>query len=197
MVGAIPVAPTASDETPEVAAEIQAKPDVIVDGLTTDLYTKFILGMRAQGSQIPFIIASGDYSVPTIKADLPGVANLIVDGQFDQASPTYATFLQQVKQYDPNANVNENWLYGWTAVREFAYAAEHAASLTRSAIAAEMSSITDYSDGGIIPPLNYTQPQKGFGGAVPRLVNDAIVLYHYQGGALVPLNGGAFVHAFS
>ena len=43
--------------------------------------------------------------------------------------------------------------------------------------------------GGLTPPIDYTKPQTGLGGSLPRVINDAIYLYKYNDGKEELING--------
>ena len=44
--------------------------------------------------------------------------------------------------------------------------------------------------------LDYTKPNPGFGGALPRLTNDSLYLYKYENGKEVPVKGSKVIHLF-
>jgi ABC-type branched-subunit amino acid transport system substrate-binding protein len=196
-VGAIAIPQTAADITPFVAQEISAKPDVIVDGLLIDQFTEFIRGMAQQGGKVPFLVSTGVYDAQQVKSNLAGVnQNIYFVDEFDHHSPGYSQFLSEMKKYAPSAPTNDSTLQSWMSVELFAYAAEHAASITRQGILAEMNSLSNYTIDGLVPGLNFTARQTGFGGAFPRMFNDSVWLERYQNGQEVPVGSYQQIHFF-
>ena len=198
-VGVIPVAVTAADLTPQAAAEGGAKPDAIIDGLTTDLFSKFIHAYRQQGFQTPIIPSGGVYDPHGVETQLSGVnSNIYIDTEFNHDSPGYRTFLADVNKYDASySDRTDEVLRAYFAVKEFAYAAQHAASLTKAGLLAEMNSLSDYTSDGLLPTLNYTVPQTALGGSAPRVFADTIWLDKYQNGQFVPVGNGAGINVFT
>jgi len=198
-VGVVPVAVTAADLTPQAAAEGAAKPDAIIDGLTESLFTKFIHAYRAQGFQTPIIVSGAVYDEQQVQSALSGVTdNLYIDTDMDHSSHGYQTFLADKAKYDPSyAHHNDGVLRAYFAVKEFAYAANHANSLSRADLLAEMNSLSGYTSDGLQPPLDYTQPQTGLGGKAPRVISDTLWLLKYDNGKFVPVGSGKGINAFT
>jgi hypothetical protein len=83
------------------------------------------------------------------------------------------------------------------AVKEFAYAASKASSLTRSGVLDAMKSTTAYNSQGLLPPLNYSTPNTAFGGKAPTVYADTDWLWSYDKGKLVAIGNGEGVNVFS
>jgi branched-chain amino acid transport system substrate-binding protein len=198
-VGVIPVNVTATDLTPQAAAEGAAKPDAIIDGLTTELFSSFIHSYRSQGFTTPILVSGGVYDANGISSQLSGVnSNIDVVAEFNYNSPGYQNFMSDFNKYGGGySNHDDEVLRGWFAVKEFAYAAQHAQSDTRAGILAEMKSLSDYNSDGLLPPLNYTQPQTGLGGHAPTVYADTIWLWSYSNGKLSPIGNGVGVNVFT
>ncbi|MBV9660748.1 MAG: ABC transporter substrate-binding protein [Acidimicrobiales bacterium] len=198
-VGVIPVPVTAADVTPQAAAEGAAKPDAIIDGLTTDLFAKFIHAYRQQGFDTPFIISGGVFDPAGIQSQLSGVnSNIYIDTEYDHSSNGYKTFLADFNKYDSSySNHDDEVLRAYFAVKEFAYAASHASSLTKAGILAEMNSLNNYTSDGLQPPIDYTTSQTGLGGTAPRVIVDHIWMDKYQNGQFVPVGDGSAINVFT
>jgi ABC-type branched-subunit amino acid transport system substrate-binding protein len=196
-VGVVPVPVTAADVTPQAAAEGAAHPDAIIDGLTTELFSKFIHAYRSQGFQTPIIASGGVYDASGVSSQLSGVnSNIYIDTEFNHSSPGYQTFLADVSKYDPSyGNRTDEVLRTYLAVKEFAYAASHAQSQSRSGILNEMKSLTFNTD-GLTPPIDYSTAQTGLGGHAPSVYADTIWLYKFQNGTFAPI-GTAGVNVFT
>jgi len=187
-VGAIPIAATAADITPQIAAEVAAKPDVIVDGLLIDQFTKLIRGAAQQGLNVPFLVSTGVFDAQTVTKNLGNISNTIyfVD-EFDHQSPGYQQFLSDMQKNNPSGSTDDSSLQGWMAIKLFAYAADHASSLTRQGILTEMNGLSNYDIDGLVPGLDYTSTNPGLGGSLPRIFNDSVWLEKFQGGKAVPV----------
>ncbi|MBV9661089.1 MAG: ABC transporter substrate-binding protein [Acidimicrobiales bacterium] len=198
-VGVVPIATTAADVTPQAAAEGAANPDVIIDALTTELYTKFIHAYRQQGFQTPFVISGGVFDAHGIQTQLSGANNNIyVDLYFNHDSPGYNTFTADMNKYAASyPDRTDVVLQGYFAAKELAYAAKHASSLTKAGILSEMNSLKNYDSDGLLPPLDYTTPQTGLGGKAPRVFADHIWLYKYDNGQFVKVGAGSAINIFT
>lgn len=200
VVGAIGIPPTASDLTPQAGAEGAAKPDAVVDGLTTDLLVKFVHAYRSQGFSTPLVLTDGNFDNDEISSDLAGADNnLYLVSDFNHGVPAYQTFLSDKQKYDPGYPYHtDEVLRAYAAVKEFAFAAARAKDLTRSGILDAMNSLSSYDAGGLIePPLNYTKPQTEGGGHFPRAFQTHLYLYKFEGGKQVPMNNGRQIDVFT
>ncbi|MBV9660754.1 MAG: ABC transporter substrate-binding protein [Acidimicrobiales bacterium] len=198
-VGAIPIAPTAADVTPQAAAEGAAQPDAIIDGLTTELFSKFIHSYRQQGFNTPILPSGGVYDAQGVQTQLSGVnSNIYIVAEYNYSSPAYQQFLNDKQKYDASyGNHDDEVLRGYLAAKLFAYAAGHAASMTRDGILAEMKSLNAYSTGGLLPPVNYSTPQTEFGGKAPAVYTSWVWLYKYDNGKLDPVGSNQAVDVFT
>jgi len=183
-VGVIPVSPTAADVTSQVANELAAKPDAIIDGLTVEQFTKFIRGARQQGSDVPFLVSGGVFDAGQIQDRLSGAdSDIYIVGEFNHQSQGFKDFKADIDKYNGDYdNRNDSVLCGWFAIKQLEYAANKASSIDRKGILAAMNATTDFDLGGLTEPLDYTKPQAGLGGSLPRVINDAVYLYKYDNG---------------
>jgi ABC-type branched-subunit amino acid transport system substrate-binding protein len=198
-VGAVPVSPTAADVTPQAAAVGAAHPDAIIDGLTTELFSKFIHSYRSQGFNTPILPSGGVYDVQGVQTQLAGVNNNIyIVAEYNYQAPGYQQFLKDKQTYDPSyPSHNDEVLRGYLAAKMFAYAAEHASSISRSSILSEMKSLTAYSTDGLLPPVNYSTPQTAFGGKAPAVYASWVWLYKYGNGQLTPVGSNQAIDVFT
>jgi len=198
-VGVIPVPPTAADVTSQIANEIAAKPDVIIDGLTVEAFTKFIQGTRQQGSDVPFLVSGGVFDASQVKDRLNGANNNIyIVGEYNHQSAGFKDFKADMDKYNKSyGNRNDSVLSGWIAIKQLEYAANKATTIDRKGIMDAMNATTDFDLGGLTEPIDYSKPQTGLGGALPRVINDAVYLYKYEDGKEVPVKGSPPNHLFS
>jgi hypothetical protein len=132
-----------------------------------------------------------------VSSQLSGVnSSIYIDTEFNHSSPGYHTFLSDVSKYDPGySDRTDEVLRTYLAFKEFAYAASHAQSQTRSGILSEMKSLT-FDTNGLTPPINYSTAQTGLGGHAPSVYADTIWLEKYQNGAFTPI-GSTGVNVFT
>jgi ABC-type branched-subunit amino acid transport system substrate-binding protein len=196
VVGAEAIPPTATDYTSYAAAEISAKPDVVVDGQTAAMYTQFIKAVRQQGDTgMKFLVSTGVFDAGQVKSLFGTDPNIYLDNEYDHAAPGYQHFLSDVAKYDPSyPNRNDSVLSGWIGVYGFAQIlkgiiSEGTASPTRADIVNYLNKQTDFDVEGLTGGINFTKPNPSLGGAIPRIFNDRIWLAHAVNGTAVPLNG--------
>lgn len=187
VVGAVPIAPTAADITPQVSAEVQANPDVVVNGLTEDAYVKLIKGMQQQGSNTKFMINSGIMDANRITQFLgAGAKNIYQVAEDNYQSAGYRQFAAACKKYCPDpSNMSGHVIWAWEAAILFRTVAGKAPAIDAKAIAAAAAQVTNFTIGGIIPPVSFTRPSTALGGKAPRLFNDTLWLFRFDNGQLV------------
>jgi branched-chain amino acid transport system substrate-binding protein len=192
VVGAVPIAPTAADITPQVSAAVQARPEVIIDGLTEDAYVKFIQGMQQQGSTAKFMVNSGVMDAGRITQYLGASAKDIYQVAEDNyQSAGYQQFAAACKKYCPDpSNMSGHVIWAWEAAVLFRTVAAKAPAIDSKGIAAAAAQVTDFTIDNIIPPVSFTKPGTALGGKVPRLFNDTLWLFQFQNGQLVPVGDG-------
>ena len=200
VVGAIGIPPTASDLTPQAAAEGAAKPDAVMVALTTDLAVKFMHAYRSQGFNTPALMSNGLVDENELSTVLAGANNnLYLVSDFNHGVPAYQTFLSDAQKYGSGYPYHtEQVLRAYVAVKEFAFAAARAKDVTRSGILEAMNSLSSYDAGGLIePPIDYTKPQTEGGGHFPRAFQVHLFLYKFEGGKQVPMNNGRQIDVFT
>jgi branched-chain amino acid transport system substrate-binding protein len=197
VVGTQSIPITTTDFTPYAAAEISAKPDVVVDGLTSDMYTKFIQAIRQQGDTgMKFLVAAGVFDASQVKSLFGNDNAIYLVNQYDHAAPGYKKFLSDVSTYDPGAtDRNDSVLSGWIGVEGFAQIlkaliAEGHTSPTRADVVSYLNKQTNFDVQGLTQGINYTKPNTTQGGALARVFIERVWISQVVGGTEVPLNGG-------
>ena len=201
VVGAEPISPTATDYTSFAAAEIAAKPDVVVDGQTAAMYTQFIKAVRQQGdTNLKFMISTGVFSAAQVKSLLGDDPNIYLVDEYDHAAPGYQHFLSDINTYDSSyGNRNDSVLSGWIGVEAFAQTlkaliAQGVTNPTRADIVSYLNKQTDFDVQGLTGGINYTKPNTLLGGSIARVFSTKIWLAQAVNGSEKPLNSG---NAFS
>jgi ABC-type branched-subunit amino acid transport system substrate-binding protein len=126
-----------------------------------------------------------------------GNAYAILD--FNSDSPGYSTFLTQMKQNAPSAQITLYSLNMWLSVQVFDEIAKTVPNLTRASLLGALNSASAVDTQGLTPTLNFTQPSTILGGSAPRTFNKTVVYSHFANGHYQPIsqNGQAFVSPFS
>jgi ABC-type branched-subunit amino acid transport system substrate-binding protein len=88
---AVPV--TATDYSAYAAKAMSARPDYIVDGMTADMYTKLIKGVRQQGGKLKFLVSAGAFDANQLQRLFPGDSNFVLVEEVDHSSAGYQQFL--------------------------------------------------------------------------------------------------------
>lgn len=202
VVKAVPVSFTATDLSPVAAAIGAAHPTQIPDFLTSDLLAKFLHAYRQQGFTTPYLVSGGIFDENGLASVLSGAnSNLYLVAEYDHQSSGYRTFLSDFQKYSAGySNHNDEVLGGYYAVKEFAYAASHAPSLTRAAVLGYMNTLNYPGLDGLTPPINYAVPQTAQGGTVPRIFADDVWLLKYtpgQPGTLTPVGSYGAINVFT
>ncbi|ONH23603.1 ABC transporter substrate-binding protein, partial [Pseudofrankia asymbiotica] len=194
-VQAIPI--TATDYSSFAAKEIADKPDVIVDGLTADMYTKFIRAVRQQGgTDIKFLASTGVFDVGQIAKLFPGDKNIYMVEQYDHTAPGYQHFLQDMDKYNKSyPNRNDGATSGWLGTYAFAQGIKALIDSgktepTRADFVQYLNKQTNFDVEGLTGGINFTKPNTSLGGGTPRVFNDRVWLSHVEGDKATPLNGG-------
>jgi branched-chain amino acid transport system substrate-binding protein len=195
VVGAEAIPPTATNYTSYAAAEIAAKPDVVVDGQTTEMYTQFIKAVRQQGGTgMKFLVSTATLDAAQVKSLFGDDPNIYLVDNFDHSAPGYQHFLSDVNKYNAGySNRNDMVLSGWIGVEGLAQVlkaliAEGKTSPTRADIVSYLNKQTNFDVQGLAGGLNYTKPNPTPG--LARLFTTRIWLAQADNGTEKPLNGG-------
>lgn len=112
---------------------------------------------------------------PTADSDLPG----------EQA------YLASMHAAGCDHFVGDKSQMGWMAFDLLNYATRGLDSFDRASVLGALRGVTDYTAGGITPPLDFSRPGPGIG--YPRIHNWTYYPQQVVGGRLVPAGDGSFV----
>lgn len=206
VVGSVPIAINAGDVTPEAASVASAHPDGIIDALLTPQMVQFIKAYRQQGGSTPFVVGTNEISATTAQSQLSGVnSKLYAAGWFDLNSAGYKQYLSEMQKYQPKGLADNTDLTAaaWLGIHMFAMAAEKAnaaskgAALTRSELLSTMNSWSDFSLGGMTPPIDFTTPQAALGGNFIRIQDPFYYPVQYKNGSWATMNNWSPVNLFT
>jgi branched-chain amino acid transport system substrate-binding protein len=196
-VNAIGVPNFSGDLSPAVAKAEQGSPDAIVTYTGQAQANSFVKAARQQGVTTPILIAASAETPSAVQQQLGGGQNLYFYTSFKRSGPFYNAFLSQWQAAGNSpSQADEFAINGWLSVTMFAQVARTLPTVTRASVLAAFSKLTNYSTGGLLPPLTFSKPGTGLGGKAPRIVNPTMGLSQYQNGTFVPVAGGTFTNPF-
>lgn len=114
----------------------------------------------------------------------------------DTANPGIREFLDDMKKYAPGAQLDENALLAWSAVKLFAKVASSTGASSRADILKAFTNLSQPADIGTLAPYKVVGASPVLGGKYPRMFNPTVQLGSVQGGALVA-DGKGFVDPFT
>src|SRR5262249_4672646 len=161
-------------------------------------FTKFIRQTRQQGSTVPFLVSAGVFDTGQVKDRLEGANDKIyIVGEYKHQSQGWKDFKDDIEKYNNSyKNRNDSMLSKWFAIKQLEYAANKAATIDRKSIVDAMNATTNFDLKGLTLPLDYTKPQTGLGGSLPRVINDVVYLYKYADSKEQTVNGSPPNHLF-
>jgi branched-chain amino acid transport system substrate-binding protein len=196
-VTAVGVPPTTGDMSAAVAKAGQGSPSAIIMYTAQSRANAFVKAARQQGVTTPIVIFASLETPSAVQQQLGGGQNLYFCTSFTRSGPVYKAFLSQWQGAgNPASLADEFAINGWLSVTMFAQVARTLPTITRASVLAAFSKLTNYSTGGMLPPLSYTKPATVLGGKAPRIVNPTMGLAQYQNGTFVPIAGGKFTNPF-
>jgi ABC-type branched-subunit amino acid transport system substrate-binding protein len=196
-VNAVGVPNSAGDVSPAVAKAEQGSPGAIITYIGQAQANSFVRAARQQGVTTPILIAGTVETTSAVQQQLGGGQNLYFYDSFRRSGPFYDAFLSQWQAAGNSpSHADEFAINGWLSVTMLAQVARMLPTVTRSSVLAAFGQLTNYSTGGLLPPLTFSKPGTGLGGKAPRIVNPTMGLSQYQNGTFVPVAGGTFTNPF-
>jgi ABC-type branched-subunit amino acid transport system substrate-binding protein len=196
-VNAIGVPNNAGDVSPAVAKAEQGSPGAIVIYIGQAQANSFVRAARQQGVTTPILIAGTVETTSAVQQQLGGGQDLYFYTSFRRSGPFYNAFLSQWQAAGDSPSLADEFaINGWLSVTMFAQVARTLPTVTRASVLAAFGKLTNYSTGGLLPPLSFSKPGTALGGKAPRLVNPTMGLAQYQNGTFVPVAGGTFTNPF-
>ena len=196
VVGVESIPPTATDYTAFAAKEIVAKPDIVVDGLTSSMYETFIKAVEAQGGDLTYEVSTAVFDAAQVQQSFGNAVHVILEDEYNHESPGYTRFMSDMAMYNPSyPNRNDSVVSGWIAVEAFAQVikaliAKGDTTPTRAEIVDYLNRQTDFDVQGLTGGINYTKPFTGLGGTFPRYVFNRVWVANVVNGKEVYVNGG-------
>jgi ABC-type branched-subunit amino acid transport system substrate-binding protein len=196
-VTAVGVSSTTGDMSAAVAAADQGSPGAIVMYTAQAQANSFVKAARQQGVTTPIIIFASLETPAAVQQQLGSAQNLYFCTSFRRSGPFYDAFVSQWQAAGNSPSLADEFaINGWLSVTMFAQVARTLPTVTRASVLAAFSKLSNYSTGGMLPPLSYDKPATVLGGKAPRIVNPTMGLAQYQNGTFVPIAGGKFTNPF-
>jgi branched-chain amino acid transport system substrate-binding protein len=196
-VTAVGVSPTAGDLSAAVAKANQGSPGAIIIYTGQAQANAFVKAARQQGVTTPIIIFASLETPSAVQQQLGGGQHLYFCTSFTHSGPFYDAFVSQWKAAGNSPSLADEFaINGWLSVTMFAQVARTMPTITRVSVLHAFSKLSNYSTGGMLPPLSFSKPGTALGGKAPRIINPTMGLAQYQNGAFVPIAGGKFTNPF-
>jgi ABC-type branched-subunit amino acid transport system substrate-binding protein len=196
-VTAVGVSPTTGDMSAAVAKADQGSPSAIVLYTSQARANAFVKSARQQGVTTPILIPASLESPSAVQQQLGGGQNLYFYASFRHSGVFYDAFVSQWKAAGNSPSLADEFaINGWLSVTMFAQVARTLPTVTRASVLHAFSKLSNYTTGGMLPPLSYNKPGTILGGKAPRIINPTMGLAQYQNGAFVPAAGGRFTNPF-
>lgn len=190
-VDSVLVPATTTDITSSVAAAIAKHPDAVSLAIPQNLSIAATNQLRAQG-YTGMIIGPAEAMSPAALKHISDPGKLYLTGSYAYSSPAYQTFQQEMRRYEPAAEVNDYALSAWVGMQEFAdVMSKSSQPLTRAGVLAAFSSESHFTMRGLIPALDYTRPNPIT--AFARLINMTQVLHEVTRSGTVDVKPVQFV----
>jgi ABC-type branched-subunit amino acid transport system substrate-binding protein len=168
----VAVPETATDMSASVHASTQGNPGGIILVIPGSQDLQFLQTAKSQGVTIPIAeISQSDIAKLGAAAD----GTYVTTSFPPSGGQGNADFASQMEKYAPNAVQDDLAKNAWLSVWLFANTAKNLPTITRATVLAAMSQVSNYSTGGLTPPLTFTKPYTGFGGTLPRMFNQTVV----------------------
>ena len=192
----VAVPETATDMSASVHAATQGNPGGIILVIPGSQDLEFLQTAKSQGVSIPIVSPGAEVSQSDIAKLGAAADGTYVTTSFPPSGGQgNAQFAAQMNQYAPGAVQDDLAKNAWLSVWLFANTAQHLTTITRASVLAAMSHVSNYSTGGLTPPLTFTKPYSGFGGTLPRMFNQTVVYTKVVNGKFIA-TGGGFANPF-
>lgn len=191
------VPPTATDVSTYVADAIRDDPEGLHIGANKALAVNFINGARSQGYTGTMTVPASVMTAEDISSQLGDRAgDLLLPASVSHDSEGWRQFETEMAEFRPDAPANETAALAWIGVHQFAdVLADVEGELTRASVLDAFSSLEDWTLGGLLPPLTYTEPYDVEG--YSRLFNPTVFPLEWRDGALVDAEDAGFVNMFT
>src|SRR5712692_416782 len=200
----VPIPPDVVDMAPIVAA-IPSDTDALLLAADASALAKLMVQVRKAGLTIPIMAPTATQSANQLKKTVGSAAtNVYGVSAYNVLGAGYQRYLADMKASGYNKNsvdITEQALAGWLDAQILKSTLDKIGpkNITRESILAQLRATTAYEDGGLTPPVNWTQKQTALGGAVSNIVNGSVVAYKYdvKHSKYLPLDKGKFVSIFT
>lgn len=185
------IAPLEGDITPYVAKAAEGG-DAVICSLASEKHTvEAVIARKKLGITTPFTLQGMGVFPGMLEAMGAAGDGILVASLY----PTPDSDLPGIKRYRASMHaaghdkyVNDKSLMGWAAFDLLNYATQGMKTFDRSSVLNALRNVTDYTGGGLTPPLDFSQP-KGPGAGYPRLYNWSYFPGKIENGKVVGENG--------
>jgi hypothetical protein len=176
---------TATDLAP-FAAELVGQEGVLSEGNTVDIGIRLGKELLSQGFDEPVIYNNSTWDAFTVEENFGNPTNAYLGTGYDLESEAFQMFDADMNEYAPNEPRRIGAiLTRWAAANVLARISSELPEISAASVLDYFNTATSIDTMGLTPPLNFTEPNDALGGAMSRVSNDLVVLYHFEAGSWV------------
>lgn len=177
---------TATDLAP-YAAQLVGQKGVLNEGNTVDIGIRLGKELLRQGFDQPVLYNGTTWDAKIISDNFGSPTNAYLDTGYDLDSAGYKMFDADMTKYAPDEPRRIGALLTpWLAANILANIAPHLPDISAKSILDYFNTTTSIDTFGVTTqPLNFTVPNKALGGAMARVSNAMVALYHFEDGKWV------------
>jgi len=191
-----PIAHGTADLSAPIGTALGNRPSGVMLALAHDAGLNFVRGARAQDPSVPIVVPGITFGQEDFELLGEASEGLYVASLFGLTGPAIAEFEAQMDAADPDAPKNDLAKLEWVAARLFVDVARDLPEVTRESLLDALNGLSGYET-GLTPPLDFTSPFEGLGGAVPRLFNTTVTYAQVRDSQVEPLLEGEFADLFT
>jgi ABC-type branched-subunit amino acid transport system substrate-binding protein len=193
VVGVEAIPPTATDYASYAATEIAAKPSIVTDAQTAEMFESFIKEVESQGGKLSYQVSAGVFDAKQLMSKFGNSVKFVIINEYNHTAPGFNSFLKGMAKYNSSApDVNDSALSGWVGIMGMVQVlkALHSEGITptRSAILSYLSHDSKFDVQGLTGGVNFTKPSTLLSGAIPRVFTTSIWMAYAKNGKEVPIS---------
>ncbi|MEU1548317.1 ABC transporter substrate-binding protein [Nocardia sp. NPDC005745] len=183
------------DIAPWVQKSVEGVDAVMLTLVNNDDTVNAILARHELGITTPFIVEGMSLTPAVLEKLGPAGEGVLVASlfpAFDADVIGQRRYLDSMREAGYVQYLGDKSQMGWITFDLLNHATQGLASITRESVLAGLRAVTDYTGGGITPPLNFSEPT-GPGAGYPRLYNWTYYPTAIRNGTLVSaVEGGGW-----
>jgi hypothetical protein len=184
LAGSVPIPATLTDAS-TIVASLPSGTGGFVPGTPQNVAAQLIIAIRKSGATYPIAVSATTLAASQI-ASLVGsqATNIYVVSPFKQSGPGYTAYQNDMSAIGKKGSLEDNSiaLNGWLSIQLLKAAAQKggAENVSRQSLIQTVSTMTNWSTGGLTPDIDFTVKQTALGGSIPNVIDPNVVAYKYN-----------------